>query len=246
MLPHLVDLDDVGVPQGRDRTRTLLAEPLDLLGLGAVVAPDHLQRDQAVGPTLEGQVDDAHAAPAEDPADLVVRDLPGVRRPAATGPRPRCRASRWPISCRGAAGGSGRSAPGRSSASRIAAANGSRGGIRPARAGGVVSACSSSPPAPAPARRTGPLPGRAGGAELHRARRRSKTWPHDEYRDRSPSWIGAPRDRSLPPGKANLARGNATAGDFTGPGPGTGRGSRRRPPPGQSTVRDTSSRSRSR
>ncbi len=68
--PDLVDLQDIGMAQRCHRFRLdLEADDLNVVGMHS--APDHLQGDEPVQPTIEGLVDDAHAPAAELAQDLV-------------------------------------------------------------------------------------------------------------------------------------------------------------------------------
>ena len=83
--PTSIDLDDVRVLQPGDRLG-LGQEADGGLGPGVVAGQDHLEGDDAVEPELPGLVDDAHAAAAQLPEDLVAGDLgegpPSAGRPA--------------------------------------------------------------------------------------------------------------------------------------------------------------------
>jgi hypothetical protein len=90
VLPDLVDLDDVRVPQLGDHL-TLGQQPGPDLGLGAGVraGEDHLERDGRVQLGLPGLVHDPHAAAAEFAEDLVARDPRRGRLGRRRAPRPR-------------------------------------------------------------------------------------------------------------------------------------------------------------
>ena len=121
VLAHAVDLHDAGVVQPRHGLG-LVPEPREHLGMGQGAGVEHLHRDLALQLGLPGAVDDPHAAPAQDPQDLVTGELglgrgsvrrlgaaphrqrgvvPRGRRPAASSAR--C-SSTWSFSspaCRG-------------------------------------------------------------------------------------------------------------------------------------------------
>ena len=71
LLPGGVNRHDVGVVQLRGRFR-LAAEALHRLGGQPQAAREDFQGHRAVERHLPGLVDDAHAAPAELPADLEI------------------------------------------------------------------------------------------------------------------------------------------------------------------------------
>ena len=72
VLADLVDLHDVRVRQPGRRLR-LGAEAGHVLGAGVVAHQDHLEGHAPLQGELAGAVDDAHAAPAQHPLDLVPR-----------------------------------------------------------------------------------------------------------------------------------------------------------------------------
>ena len=74
----LVDLDDVGMSQPRDRLG-LDAEARQVVGPRLDAAADHLEGDQAVQAGVAGLVDDAHAPFAQPLEDLVAGDGRPVR-----------------------------------------------------------------------------------------------------------------------------------------------------------------------
>jgi hypothetical protein len=91
LAPHLAGLvqrHDVRVLQASHRLG-LDQEAQPLGGAGVFDRPDHLQGDEAVGLVLAGAIDDAHAAVAADPENLVAghsgysRLSTGVRSVAA-------------------------------------------------------------------------------------------------------------------------------------------------------------------
>jgi hypothetical protein len=69
----VVDFDDMGVLQPGDRLG-LLEEALQVLAVGQVAGPDHLQGHQALEAQLSGPVHHAHAAAAQLAQDLVAGD----------------------------------------------------------------------------------------------------------------------------------------------------------------------------
>jgi hypothetical protein len=72
-LADLVDLHDVGVLKAGDGLG-LGAEAGQFVGAGVGAGQDHLEGDQAVQAEVPGLVDDAHAAPAQFPEELVAGD----------------------------------------------------------------------------------------------------------------------------------------------------------------------------
>ena len=85
VVAHVVDLDDVRVPQARHRLRFAL-EPRPLVRPGVGAGEQHLEGDEAVEPQVPGLVDDAHAPAAEQGLHLIAGD------PRQVGAR--CRARR--------------------------------------------------------------------------------------------------------------------------------------------------------
>ena len=77
-LADVVDLDDVGVSQPRDRLG-LHAEAGQVVGPRLAAAADHLQGDQAVQPEMPRLVDDPHAPFAQPLEDVVAGDGRPVR-----------------------------------------------------------------------------------------------------------------------------------------------------------------------
>ena len=77
MLAHLVDRNDVGMVELRDRLGLVL-EPHQLRGRGELGRPDQLEGHQPVQRELTRLVDDAHPAPAQLVEDLVTGDDPGL------------------------------------------------------------------------------------------------------------------------------------------------------------------------
>ena len=74
VLADLVDRDDARVIEQGDGLGLVL-EPAQLVVAGEQPGLDHLQGDGAVEADLAGLVDDAHAAAAQLPADLVVAEV---------------------------------------------------------------------------------------------------------------------------------------------------------------------------
>ena len=79
-LADVVNLDDVGMLQAGEH-RGLRAKAGQVLRAGLDPGQDHLQRHGAIETELPGLVDDAHAAAAEHPQDLVAGDLGQGLRP---------------------------------------------------------------------------------------------------------------------------------------------------------------------
>ena len=78
VLADLVDRDDAGVVEQGDGLGLVL-EAAQLVVAGEQAGLDHLERDGPVEGDLPGLVDDAHAAAAQLPADLVVAEVADAR-----------------------------------------------------------------------------------------------------------------------------------------------------------------------
>jgi hypothetical protein len=64
MVAHVVDLDDIGVPQARHCLRLAL-KSRPLVWPGVCAGEQHFEGDEAVQAQVPGLVDDAHAPAAE-------------------------------------------------------------------------------------------------------------------------------------------------------------------------------------